>query len=162
MGKKLIFYINIALFIALAVIIVMILKPVFFVFKQPPIKEFKARSSALSTGQPSITRYDISKVKRLPPPAIPQDNEPSDLKEMYEYFPKSDVGDNMVEGWSRTKPEAKAKLAGVLDKEIINAQKSLKTNPEDKHAKNILLISQTLKKMAADGFNCKIKKPSSK
>lgn len=160
MGKKLIFYINIALFIALAVIIVMIFKPVFFVSKHPSIKEPKARSSALSPERPSVATYDISKVRREESKVLQKES--SDLKEMYEYFPKSDVGDNMVEGWSKTNPEAKAKLAGVLDKQIISAQESLKTNPEDKHAKNLLMISQTLKKMAADGFNCKIKKPSSK
>jgi hypothetical protein len=79
--------------------------------------------------------------------------EPGDLKEVYEKFPKSDVGGNMVEGWARIKPEEKARIREALEREIETSKETLRQNPEDKKTKNLLHIAETLKALAAKDFN---------
>lgn len=99
--------------------------------------------------------YDMSKIKRQP--TSMDENKPADLKEMYNGCQKSDVGDNMVEGWAKMAPEQKAKLKSVFDDQIKKSEEALRINKEDKHAKNILYMSQALKKMADYEFNYKLK-----
>jgi hypothetical protein len=101
--------------------------------------------------------YDIDKVKQGMPRAGDGNVVYSDFKEMYEKCDKTNVGGNMVEAWRRVKPEDKAKLSEGFDKQIVLSQEALKADPQDKHAKNILYISETLKKMSSDGFNYKIR-----
>ena len=81
----------------------------------------------------------------------------SDLKEMYEKCDKTNVGGNMVEAWRRVKPIDLARLSEGFDKQIATAEEALKANPKDKHAKNMLYISEALKKMSSEGFNYNLK-----
>jgi hypothetical protein len=64
----------------------------------------------------------------------------------------------MPEIWSKVSPEQKKSFNDVLEKQIEIAKALLKLNPEDRKARNMLLISEMLKEMAANGFNHPIKK----
>lgn len=81
--------------------------------------------------------------------------EPADFKEVYENFPKSDVGGNMIEGWARIKPEEKAKIRETLDKDIELSREKLRQDPEDKKTKHLLYIAETLKALTMKDFNIK-------
>jgi len=109
------------------------------------------------SGGASESVYDIDKVKRGISGPADGKAEYSDLEDMYKNCDKTNVGGNMVEEWRRVKPEDKAKISDGFDKQIIAAKDTLKTDPENKHAKNILYISEQLKKMSSDGFNYKLK-----
>jgi len=153
-----IFYLNIALAVALLVILIIILKPLFFVSKESNVGEVQPKNLFAVPAKPAESAvYDIDKIKKAAGWPKEAEREFSDFKEMYENSNKWDAGGNMVEAWSRVKPEDKARLTEGFDREIASAQETLKVNPENKHAKNLLYISETLKKMAADGFNYKFK-----
>lgn len=152
MKKNKLLYINFALF---AGIIVMIIvgrivspRPKERAAKEPSI--LKQRGS-LPESQEII--YDISRIKREEVKTV---REAKDLNEMYANFSKGDVGDNMVEAWAKVNPEDKAKFMGVLDKKIETSRALLKANPQDKKAKGMLFISESLKNMALNNFNYKI------
>lgn len=79
----------------------------------------------------------------------------SDLREVYAKYPKSDVGSNMIENWSKIKPEDKTKIREAMDKDIAESKERLRQNPEDKRAKRLLKISGMMKMLAAKDFNIK-------
>lgn len=78
---------------------------------------------------------------------------PASLAKMYSQYPKEDAGANMVASWAKVQPAEKAKVYEQLDQQIAQSQEALKTNPEDKKAKQILFISTTLKKMCKANFD---------
>lgn len=152
-----IFYINIALAIALVVILIIMLKPLFLASKTGNVGGIQPKNLAAIPQQPAEPVYDIDKIKKDMGQPEQTEREFSDFKEMYANCNKANVGGNMVEAWSKVKPEDKARLSEGFDKQIASAHEALKANPEDKRAKHLLYISETLKKMAADGFNYKFK-----
>ena len=78
-----------------------------------------------------------------------------DLKEVYEKYPKSDVGANIIESWAKVKPEDKAKIQKAMDKDIEESQERLRQNPGDKKAKHLLKIAEMMKTLTAKNFNVK-------
>jgi hypothetical protein len=152
-----IFYINIALAAALAVILIIMLRPVFFVPKMDKGSQDKPARVLVGPEKVSETAYDINKVKAVSAADVNAGREFSDFKDMYENAPPHTAGGNMVRSWSGVKPKEKERLLEGFDKEIVTAQEKLKEDPADKHAKNMLYISQTLKEMARSGFNYKFK-----
>lgn len=78
-----------------------------------------------------------------------------DLKEVYEKYPKSDVGANIIESWAKIKPEDKAKIQKAMDRDIEESKEILRQNPEDKKAKHLLKIAEMMKMLASKNFNIK-------
>lgn len=95
--------------------------------------------------------YSLEKIRSASMPGAPA--EAANIKEVYEKFPKSDVGGDMIGAWARIKPEEKAKIHEALKKEIEASKETLRQNPEDKKTKNLLYIAETLKALAAKDFN---------
>ncbi len=150
-------YINIVLAMVLIAIIFFIIKPLVMTpAGKVATAVIREKSSA---GQVAPTTYDIDKVKQQEGYA---GKEPATLKEMYENFPKSDVGGDAPQAWKRVSIADKEKIAQGLDNEIEKAKDILKTNPEDKNAKNMLFIAESLKKITQEDFNYRIKKTDSK
>jgi hypothetical protein len=147
-------YVNIVLFISLLVIIAL---GIFLLPKRPaPVTVKKAVT--VPPAESIVTEgYDISKL-RGEEASEQAGKETKDLAGMYANFPESDVGENMPEIWSKVSPEQKKSFNDVLEKQIEIAKALLKLNPEDRKARNMLLISEMLKEMAANGFNHPIKK----
>jgi len=150
-------YVNIALSIALIVIILLIIRTLIIVPAGKTTAVVAREKPVPSSSMP--TTYDIDKVKQEEGYS---GKAPADLKEMYENFPKSDVGNNAPEAWKRVSIADKEKIEQGLNIEIEKAKDTLKTNPEDKHARNILLMAESLKKITQEDFNYKIKKSDSK
>jgi len=150
-------YINLVLVIALVFVLAAMLKPFFIGSKKTESVSVKPKKLPMVDTRSVRQVYDIDKVKKSVSQTVQPDKKFSDLKEMYKNCNKRNVGGNMVESWARVKPEDKSKVSEGFDKQIVIAQKALKENPSDKHAKNMLRISEMLKKMSADGFNYKFK-----
>lgn len=151
------FYINAALSLALILILIAITKPFFVSQGKNAAIGIKRASVPVIFEGPGESIYDIDKVKKSIPGPKGEEIEYSDFKAMYENSDKANVGGNMVEAWSRVKPEDKTRLSEGFDKQIIASREILKENPENKHAKNILYIAEALKKMFKEGFNYKFK-----
>lgn len=149
-----VFYINLILAIILLLIVSLFVKSWFA--KKIKVEETapaKASMQRPQGAQPTV--YDIDKIKHDGQKG--PEKMPSDFAEMYANSKKSDVGDNMVEAWRKVSPEEKAKLSAGLDAEIKKSQEILKSEPENKHARNIMRISQILKNMTNEDFNYKFK-----
>ncbi|MBN2453276.1 MAG: hypothetical protein JXB40_03330 [Candidatus Omnitrophica bacterium] len=96
-------------------------------------------------------------VYRLEDQKALSDQTPSkNLNEVFEKYPRSDAGENMVAQWAAVSAADKAKLAGLLDKSIDDSKAALANNPENKRAKKLLKISEGLKKMASNNFDYKL------
>lgn len=78
---------------------------------------------------------------------------PVNLREVYENFPAEDAGDDMITGWSKVGEADKAKFIEGLDREISKAKQALSDKPDDKKARAILAISESMKKLCLDNFN---------
>ena len=159
--KKLI-YINLALVLGLVFTAVVILKTMHRASEESgAVRDIGAekvrKTAARKIEEPS---YDIGKIKgEEARPAISET--PKNLADVYKAFPERDAGDNMIEGWSRVDLKEKAKLMEALDGEIAASSGILKTSPEDKKARHMLFISETLKKLASSDFDYEMKKPGS-
>lgn len=151
-----IIYINIALAVSVVFVLIFVMKS-FFVVSNKNIPEGPVQNNTpmVSRGG-SESVYDIDKVKKNVS-AAGSNIKYSDFEDMYKNCDRTDVGGNMVQAWSRVKPEDKAKLSDGFDKQIVAAEETLKTEPANKHAKNLLYISKQLKKMSVEGFNYKLK-----
>lgn len=97
------------------------------------------------------TVYRLDKIKSAGTSSAP--GEVNDLKAAYEQYPKSDAGGNIIEGWSKVKPEDKVKIREALDRDIETSEEALRMNPDDKKAKSLLSISRMLKELASRDFN---------
>jgi|GEM_PF-1972264 len=143
-NKFIIYSIGVAL-IALIIVIIAVTIPLL----QRPKIELPKTSPIVREKPVSKTIYDIDKIKG---PAPAQGLE-SSLGQVYQNYSDEDVGRNMSEGWARVKPEDKKKLMEDLDKNISESKRALEEDPKNKDAKHKLFISETLKKLAASGFN---------
>jgi hypothetical protein len=152
-----ILYINVALVVSIAFVLIFIIRPFFVSSGKGAIAGPKVKSAPVVSKKAARSIYDIDKVKRSLPGATPDKTVSSDLEEMYKNSDKTDVGGNMVEAWRQVKPEDKAKLSDGFDKQIIAAQETLEKDPGNKHAKNLLYITERIKEMSASGFNYKFK-----
>lgn len=152
-----VFYINIALAISITLVLIFMIRPLFISSdKNTAAPSRQSNTPIISRGQPEPV-YDIDKIKRNIGGPAGDNAEYSDFEEMYKKDDKTDVGGNMVEAWRRVGQLDKARLSEGFDKQITESQETLKKDPENKHARNILYISEQLKKMSSDGFNCKLK-----
>lgn len=156
-NKKLI-YINLALALGLIFIVVVILKTM----HRAPKESGAVRDIGAERVRKAAVRkmegpgYDISAIKgEWARPAVSK--VPKNLADVYKTFPEHDVGDSMMEGWSKVDPKEKAKFMETLDGEIAASNGILKTSPEDKKARHMLFISETLKRLASSDFNYEIK-----
>ena len=150
MKEKRLIYINLILVVILIGIISFSIKAVYFVPGKSAAKIIPAKSvkAILAPVKPI---YEISSIKPDETKALK--TKPKDLSEVYGNFPESDVGDNMVEAWKKVSPKDKAEFVEGLDKKIATAKAVLANNPNDKKAKNILAMTESLKKMIANNFN---------
>lgn len=161
MKSKDLFYINIALFVGLILLVVVLFKtyapapsetikdiqPV-----KPPVIQPAAKSEPVS--------YDINKVKGSQHAGPTK--EPTSLKEMYEGASQEDAGENIIEKWKMLKSEDKARFKDSLAEKIEKYKNILKSNPGDQAAKESLYIVETLKKLADNDFNVDFKEASAK
>lgn len=154
---KSIFYINVALTVSVLFILVFIARSLFISSTKDVVAGLRQDNLPVASKSVPESVYDIDKVKKSIPAPANGNAQYSDLEEMYKNCDKTDVGGNMVEAWRRVKPEDKAKLSDGFDKQITISRETLKVNPDDKHAKNILYISEALKKMSGQGFNYSLK-----
>ncbi|MFA6141789.1 MAG: hypothetical protein WC738_00645 [Candidatus Omnitrophota bacterium] len=104
---------------------------------------------------PERVIYSINDVKK--PLADGPAEKVNDLESMYKKYPKERAGINMIEEWSKVKPEDKAEMAKGITGAIKESEEKLMENPDDKRAKSKLIISQMLQKLMASNFNYKIK-----
>lgn len=148
MKSKKLEYINWILFISLIVIIVIGGK--FMKGASPRIQKEPAASAQPEvkphTGAMREPIYEIEKLRTA-------NVKPRNMDEVYKAFPKEAAGDNMIATWDKVNPEDKKKFSDTIDKEIKTAKERLAANPGDREAKAKLFISDTLKKLAANGFN---------
>jgi uncharacterized membrane protein len=152
------FYINAALAVAILLILVFIIRPFFMSSDKNAAIPLKQDNVPVVSEGASESAYDIDKVKNnISSGSAGGSAEYSDLEDMYKNCDKNNVGGNMVDAWRRVKPEDKGRLSKGFDEQIVASQETLKKDPGNKHAKNLLYISEQLKKMSTDGFNYKLK-----
>jgi hypothetical protein len=84
------------------------------------------------------------------------ESKPASLSEIYVAHPKEDTGNNIVESWARVNPEEKAKVSEELDKQVEQAKEELKVNPDNKSAKHMLFIAETMKKLCKSNFDYRL------
>lgn len=123
----------------------------------PSVRKVEKTAKAPEAASSVQTSYNIHDVK---PPVVKTSGVRS-LKDAYANFPKKDVGDDMIEGWSRVDPKDKAKLIETLDEQIVRAREALNADPNDKRAKGMLRVSEGLKRMTSQDFNYVLKAPGS-
>lgn len=145
-------------------IIIIIAAAIFFVSKQSPfVRNVKIRviSAPILPKTPPAEQqlYDINKIK----PARQEEpkKEAVDLESAYKNYPKETAGSNMIEKWKKVDPETKVKLMNGFTDTIEKAREDLKINPNDENAKSRLVISEMLKTLALNNFNCKFKEKNS-
>jgi len=144
-------YINIALFIALIFLVFAIKQSIFCPVKgaEPAFKA--AMPQAVQKEASPEPGYDISKIKSS---GLSAGEQPKSLDDVYANFSKEDVGENVPLEWTKINPADKVKFTQGLDKEIAASKEILKSDPDNKKAKNLLAISEMMKKLAATGFTC--------
>jgi len=154
----LLWVVNIALIVLLAVMFIVGQHFVKGIFTPEPQKETVPQGAAVAPERPAPVPRDINKIK-APAEQPDQDNPPEDFKDMYGRYPKSDVGDNMVEKWKKADQEKKEKFGNALDQKTAESKKALEENPDNDDAKNLLFITESLKSMAHNDFNVPLKEP---
>lgn len=150
-------YINVALAISIVMIIVFMVRSFSMPTSKVAIVDLKKAGAPQVSGNAPAVIYDIDKVKASLPGSAKSNKEYSDFEEMYKDCDKTNVGGNMVEAWRRVRPEDKARVSDGFNKQIATSKEKLKSDPKDKHAKNILYISEALQKMSGEGFNYNLK-----
>lgn len=81
--------------------------------------------------------------------------QPQDMEAVFKNFPEEDVGPDIVTAWAGVNPEDKAKFIEGLDRKIKSCRKALKSDPDDKKARNVLAMSETIRKLVAKEFRYK-------
>jgi hypothetical protein len=160
-NKKVLIFINIVLVIGLVLLMVIVRQTA----RKVSVKELPSTSQAAIPRKitPSVTIpqrgvYDINAAKTRVSGA---GKEMTDLAEVYQTFPREDAGDNITANWARMKPEDKARFKEEFDKNILQAKETLKTNPQDRRAKALLIIASSLRNMADNDFNMKLNSQNS-
>lgn len=144
--QKNVTYLNMALF-AIAVLLVIVLVRMYREAFPP---------EPAPGAMPPANIAEVAPQEYVPPPAAVRSGPPADLRDVYASHPRADTGADVVAGWARLKPEEKAKFNDGIDRQIEESRKALEANPDDKKARHQLFISETVKKLAADGFNYKL------
>lgn len=145
--------INLIVSIVLIAVVFYIVRPLMRSSDKVQINKVSAPIAMSGSEDEEKTLYDIDKIRPEKPKA--QNVNAEDLATVYANYPKEDVGDNMSETWSKVNPEEKTKLLQGVDTKISEAREKLKLDPNDKKAKAMLAISESLKNMAANDFNYK-------
>jgi len=149
-------------YIGIAVLVTMVFAVIIFfgvrsslIQSQPPVVQEKIEESGEPVVAEQITTPSIEEIRGRPQTGEKKAHEkpPATLSEVYTQYPQEDTGGNMVEAWARVKPEEKEQVLEQLDQQIARAHEALKANPVDKKAKQILFISENLKKMCKANFN---------
>ncbi len=142
--------------IALVIILIIVIRFIFVNFGSAPkqaslTRPEGAQKVAPLQAQAPETSLDIGKVKPQGPEI--QAGGAQTIEDVYKNYSTEDVGENMVAIWSKVNPEDKAKFMETMDKQIGQAKEALVANPDDRRAKSLLTISESLKKAAANNFN---------
>ena len=156
MEEKKLTYINFTMFIILIVVVFIIFRPIGFVPKKVEIKTAAVKPIVPQNAQsaePAI--YDIDKIKTKDQKTVNVDAK--DLAEVYANYPEEDVGSNIMKNWADADPKDKKDFMDGLDKQIDTHKETVKLEPENKKARNLLKMSETLKKLAQNNFNYKVK-----
>ena len=151
MGKeKNLLVINVILLIVLTAIIVFLYR----VWRLTPPATGKKAVSAL----PAPVRPHMDEIPAYAPEggeaAMPQaEILPKNVEDIYANFPAEDVGVNIMKSWSEVRPEDKVKLTEGLDKRIASCRDELAIDPDNRKARQMLAISESLKKLVSNDFN---------
>lgn len=143
------------------IITIVLIIAVFFVIPKKPVtlRDLTVKylqGNAGKTGPQTLIEkrgpviYDIDKAKGEKPTGAIEAS--ANLKEAP---PEKDMGDSVQKAWTKVEPAEKARLMAELDKQIAQAQETLKQNPEDENAKHIIYVSETTKKFAENNFDYK-------
>jgi len=119
--------------------------------KGPEAHAQASAGAGAAAAQPGSGTYGIDQVKTRDD--VSSRGDPRSLSEACERFPAADVGKDPAKGWSRVSPEDKAKLVKSMDASIEHAKETLKINPDDKKARHLLFVSETIKDLALHDFN---------
>ena len=121
----------------------------------PPVDMLSVSGIEPPESPPVLSIEDIKKNMGFGEANI-SETKPVSLPEVYASHPREDTGNNIVEAWARVSPEEKAKVSEELDKQVEQAKEELKVNPDNKSAKHILFISETMKKLCKSNFDYKL------
>lgn len=77
----------------------------------------------------------------------------SDMADAYKKNPKEKTGGNIVEAWTKVRPEDKAIFNKEIEVKIAQAKEDLQKSPDDKKAQHVLFIAEALKTLAQNDFN---------
>lgn len=146
--------------ILLAAVLFVIIKPLGLI---PKKVEVKPVTNKVAAGRGEITEqpvYDIDKIRSGGRKLT--ETELKDLADVYANYPAEDVGDNIITGWSKVDPKDKEKMIDGINKQIEAHRETLQRNPDDKRARNLLKISESIKNMALNNFNYKLEKQAPK
>lgn len=109
-------------------------------------------SPAMPERDPEI--YDINSVSSgAAGSAALNPSVPESLKQVYDSYPRTDAGGDIVRAWEAVSPEQKKIFNEEIDKQIETARRAFEANPADKKAKHMLFIAETMKQLAADNFD---------
>lgn len=144
---------NMMLFIVLVVIIGLIFYQASRrkVEKSAPIKNSKPQVHLRREAKTRPTTYEIQKNEATKSSDVAKS--PRSMREVFESFPREDVGDDMTEIWAKTNTTDKAKFMEAIDREIADSKELLKADPDNRREKGKLFISDALKKAASADFN---------
>lgn len=147
MDEKKLTYFNIMLAVAVGVAIVLLIRNTSGLFAPASGVKEAAQMQAAQAQLP------VAAQPEKPMGVIVPAENVRNLKDVYANFPRHDAGANMIEAWSRVKPEDKARYMEGVDKQITAAKEAMAVNPSDKKAKHMLFIAETMRKLAENGFN---------
>lgn len=151
MDSKKLLYINIVLFLGLILILVIGRKTLVpqTAPKGPAVKKQAVQGAA------QVPTYDIDKLKTA---GAKVETEAGTLSEVYDKYPASDTGSDIVKEWSKVSEKDRAEFIQGIDDKISDARQALSLDPNDKKAKHLLKISEALKKLILSEFNYKVNK----
>ncbi len=144
---------NIALTLTLILLIIVTVKGIGSLWKTGTVEKTAA---VAVTAAPEPPQQGLREA--APAPQIT----PRSLQEVYGNFSKADVGDNAMTEWAKVSAADKAKLVELMDKSIEKSKAMLTEDPDNKKARNILRVSEKMKKLIATDFNYKFESPSHK
>lgn len=155
MDEKKLTYINFAVFIILIIVLFSLIKPSGLMPKKVKIKTIAVKTIRPAPAPEEQQVYDIDKIRPREQKVISV--EAKDLAEIYANYPEEDVGTSVIKGWANVSPKDKKEFMDGLNKRIEAQKEVLQRNPEDKKARQMLKISETLQKLALNNFNYNLK-----
>jgi len=149
-------FVNLALFALLTTLTVGAFRYHYMAFygpAQPEKPKPAAQPVVIPPREEVADKYSIEKVKSPEGPAVKVEN----LQQVYEVYPKTDAGPNIVENWKKLKPEDKIKTIQSFEKVASEMKQELAANPANKKLKHELFIIESMKSLMDKDFNIEIK-----